>query len=78
MNKGINDLIKLIEHETSKTGDRRGYTDYSEIEDRSRSRMLNDQFTFQPKINKKSQKISMKSANDSSHRILKGKKPVMK
>ena len=51
MNKGINDLFKLIENETSKSSLKRKRRDF-DVEKKSRSRMQDDQFSFQPKINK--------------------------
>jgi len=71
MNKGITDLIKLIENQTSKPTPRHRKNE-SEPYVKSRASMQ-DQFSFQPKINKKSQKISMKSGDENNHRIRKGK-----
>lgn len=69
MNKGINELFKLIENETSRDKRRKQKLDGSHS---VRSRMPNEQFTFQPKINKKSHQISAKDGQESSQRILKG------
>ena len=66
MNKGINDLIKLIENETNKEDSKR-------MKQKKRSRQkLYDQFSFQPKINRKSQKMSSKESQDVAQRVLKG------
>lgn len=64
---GINDLIKMIEDETNKG-------DNKKMKSRKRSRQkLHDQFTFQPTINKKSQRMIPKEGEESGQRILKGR-----
>ena len=57
MNKGINDLIRLIERETAKPDSKKRRDNQ---EQRNRRRGEDTQFSFKPKINKKSQRISNK------------------
>lgn len=72
MNKGINDLIQLIEKETHKAGKKRK-KQYGDKKANKGNKEEN--YTFQPKINKKSQKISDKldQQNPKSQRIHKGR-----
>jgi len=70
MNKGINDLIKLIEKETSKSGGRRRHNNY---QNKRQNKSSSGKFSFQPKINKKSQRISDTMDEATPHeRIQKG------
>ena len=57
MNKGINDLIRLIERETAKPDSKQRRDNQ---EQRNRRRGEDTKFSFKPKINKKSQRISNK------------------
>mmetsp|Transcript_12030 Transcript_12030/g.10629 ORF Transcript_12030/g.10629 Transcript_12030/m.10629 type:complete len:198 (+) Transcript_12030:11-604(+) len=74
MNRGITDLIQLIEKETSKPSNRKK-KDYQEQRDRRRK--ADDKYSHKPKINKKSQRISDKIEDtgaeyNSNNRVLKG------